>query len=67
LRLYKRVKQVQRHFLVNAPPKRFDVFHMTLTFYLAQKVEHPNSRSITIDECIRKGKEGRKAFEIISQ
>ncbi|KAE7997629.1 hypothetical protein FH972_002245 [Carpinus fangiana] len=30
LRLYRRVKQVQRHFLVNAPPKRFDVFHMTL-------------------------------------
>lgn len=30
LRLYMRVKQVQRHFLVNAPPKRFDVFHMTL-------------------------------------
>ncbi|KAG7984572.1 hypothetical protein I3843_04G167700 [Carya illinoinensis] len=30
LRLYMRVKQVQRHFMVNAPPKRFDVFHMTL-------------------------------------
>ncbi|KAG6658678.1 hypothetical protein CIPAW_04G178700 [Carya illinoinensis] len=30
LRLYMRVKQVQRHFIVNATPKRFDVFHMTL-------------------------------------
>lgn len=28
LRLYSRVKQVQRHFLLNGPPKRFDVFHM---------------------------------------
>ena len=30
LRMYRRVKQVQRHFVVNATPKRFDVFHMTI-------------------------------------
>ncbi|KAF2284748.1 hypothetical protein GH714_029839 [Hevea brasiliensis] len=31
LRMQRRVKQVQRHFLVNnGPPKRFDVFHMTI-------------------------------------
>ncbi|KAF5741350.1 putative Catalytic [Tripterygium wilfordii] len=30
LRLQRRVKQVQRHFLVNGNPKRFDVFHMTM-------------------------------------
>lgn len=29
-RLQKRVKQVQRHFVVNGPPKRFDIFHMTV-------------------------------------
>ncbi|KAB2618947.1 glycosyltransferase [Pyrus ussuriensis x Pyrus communis] len=28
LRMQRRVKQVQRHFLVNGPPKRYDVFHM---------------------------------------
>lgn len=26
--LHKRVRQVQRHFVVNDPPKRYDVFHM---------------------------------------
>ncbi|RVX08290.1 putative glycosyltransferase [Vitis vinifera] len=30
LRMYRRVKQVQRHFMVNAAPQRFDVFHMTI-------------------------------------
>ncbi|KAF6153865.1 hypothetical protein GIB67_001098 [Kingdonia uniflora] len=30
LRMHRRVKQVQKHFVVNGPPKRFDVFHMTL-------------------------------------
>lgn len=29
-RLQRRVKQVQRHFVVNGPPKRFDIFHMTV-------------------------------------
>ncbi|PQQ19819.1 putative glycosyltransferase [Prunus yedoensis var. nudiflora] len=28
LRMQRRVKQVQRHFLMNGPPKRYDVFHM---------------------------------------
>ncbi|KAL8130840.1 putative glycosyltransferase At5g03795 [Apium graveolens] len=28
LRMHRRVKQVQRHFVVNASPKRFDFFHM---------------------------------------
>lgn len=27
---YKRVKQVQQHFLVNDPPKRYDVFNMII-------------------------------------
>lgn len=31
LRMHRRVKQVQRHFLVNnGAPKRFDMFHMTI-------------------------------------
>ncbi|KAG5545851.1 hypothetical protein RHGRI_018117 [Rhododendron griersonianum] len=30
LRLQQGVRQVQRHFLVNDPPKRFDVFHMII-------------------------------------
>ncbi|KAJ4975718.1 hypothetical protein NE237_000824 [Protea cynaroides] len=30
IRMQRRVKQVQRHFVVNAPPKRFDVFHMII-------------------------------------
>ncbi|KAK3184583.1 hypothetical protein Dsin_031869 [Dipteronia sinensis] len=30
LRMQRRVKQVQRHFLVNETPKRFDIFHMTV-------------------------------------
>ncbi|KAL3502609.1 hypothetical protein ACH5RR_037058 [Cinchona calisaya] len=28
--LHNRVKQVQRHFLINDPPKRYDVFHMVV-------------------------------------
>lgn len=30
LRMHKRVKQVQRHFVPNEPPKRYDMFHMTV-------------------------------------
>ncbi|XP_045803528.1 probable glycosyltransferase At3g07620 [Trifolium pratense] len=30
MRLYEGVKQVQRHFVVNNPPKRYDVFHMII-------------------------------------
>ena len=30
LRMQRRGKQVRRHFEVNSPPKRFDVFHMIL-------------------------------------
>ncbi|KAK4264658.1 hypothetical protein QN277_025804 [Acacia crassicarpa] len=30
LRMQRRVKLVQRHFVPNDPPKRFDVFHMTI-------------------------------------
>ncbi|GKV41221.1 hypothetical protein SLEP1_g48787 [Rubroshorea leprosula] len=30
LKMQRRVKQVQRHFVVNGTPKRFDVFYMTL-------------------------------------
>ncbi|KAK9284422.1 hypothetical protein L1049_023594 [Liquidambar formosana] len=30
LRMQRRIKQVQRHFVVNGPPKRYDVFHMIL-------------------------------------
>lgn len=30
LRMHRRVKQVQNHFVANGPPKRFDVFHMIL-------------------------------------
>ncbi|KAJ8748166.1 hypothetical protein K2173_000574 [Erythroxylum novogranatense] len=30
LRMKERVKQVQQHFVINDPPKRFDVFHMIL-------------------------------------
>ncbi|KAK3001299.1 hypothetical protein RJ639_021943 [Escallonia herrerae] len=30
VRMHEGVKQVQRHFLVNDPPKRYDVFHMIL-------------------------------------
>lgn len=30
LKMHDGVKQVQRHFLVNYPPKRYDVFHMTV-------------------------------------
>ncbi|GFZ05199.1 exostosin family protein [Actinidia rufa] len=30
LRMHRRVKQVQRHFVINGPPKRFDIFHMTV-------------------------------------
>ncbi|CAL5403302.1 unnamed protein product [Camellia sinensis] len=30
LRLHRRVKQVQRHFVINGPPKRLDIFHMVI-------------------------------------
>jgi hypothetical protein len=30
VRLHEGVKQVQRHFVVNNPPKRYDVFHMII-------------------------------------
>ncbi|XP_016554338.2 probable glycosyltransferase At5g03795 isoform X2 [Capsicum annuum] len=30
LRMHRRVKQVQRHFVINGSPRRFDLFHMIL-------------------------------------
>ncbi|KAL8511369.1 hypothetical protein ACS0TY_017964 [Phlomoides rotata] len=30
LRMHGRLRQVQRHFIMNEPPKRFDLFHMTV-------------------------------------
>ncbi|XAR55228.1 Xylogalacturonan beta-1,3-xylosyltransferase, partial [Bertholletia excelsa] len=30
VRMQRRVKQVQRHFAMNGPPKRFDIFHMII-------------------------------------
>ncbi|XP_027171574.1 probable glycosyltransferase At5g03795 [Coffea eugenioides] len=30
IRMHRRLKQVQRHFVINGPPKRFDLFHMIL-------------------------------------
>ncbi|KAJ7964658.1 Exostosin family protein [Quillaja saponaria] len=30
LRMHERLKQVQRHFMVNNPPKKYDVFHMII-------------------------------------
>ncbi|KAI0501555.1 hypothetical protein KFK09_016500 [Dendrobium nobile] len=30
IRMWRRVKMVQKHFVVNSPPERFDVFHMIL-------------------------------------
>ncbi|XP_074268640.1 putative glycosyltransferase At3g07620 [Silene latifolia] len=30
VKMYEGVKQVQRHFVINNPPKRYDVFHMTI-------------------------------------
>ncbi|XP_020552022.1 probable glycosyltransferase At5g03795 [Sesamum indicum] len=30
LRMHKRLREVQRHFVMNGPPKRFDLFHMIL-------------------------------------
>ncbi|CAI8598973.1 unnamed protein product [Vicia faba] len=30
LKMQRRVKQVQKHFVPNEPPKRFDIFHMTI-------------------------------------
>ncbi|XP_020201970.1 probable glycosyltransferase At5g03795 [Cajanus cajan] len=30
LKMQRRVKQVQRHFVPNEPPKRYDMFHMTI-------------------------------------
>ncbi|KAL3502612.1 hypothetical protein ACH5RR_037061 [Cinchona calisaya] len=30
IRMHRRLKQVQRHFVINGPPKRFDLFHMIM-------------------------------------
>ncbi|MFS7904668.1 putative xylogalacturonan beta-1,3-xylosyltransferase [Helianthus anomalus] len=45
IRLQRNGVQVRKHFVVNLPPKRYDVFSYDSTFYMAKKIEYSYSRS----------------------